>query len=131
VVRGGLGRVRPVRPLEPVTDGVRRGHLDALAEVEDPRDPRGVRYPLACLFAVAVCAATAGAVTFAALSHWLQDLPDGHLQDLGPDRRPVATTLWRLLVRVEATGLGRVLSRRLVARGPRPDTGRSRWTARR
>jgi hypothetical protein len=40
----------------PVTDGEHGGLLQALSVVPDPRDPPGVRYPLAGLLAVAVCA---------------------------------------------------------------------------
>jgi hypothetical protein len=35
------------------------GLLQALAKVPDPRDPRGVRYRLATLLAIGVCAMTA------------------------------------------------------------------------
>ncbi|WBB50248.1 transposase family protein [Verrucosispora sp. WMMA2044] len=48
--------------------------LEALARVPDPRDPRGVRYQLASVLAVAVCAVTAGASTFAAIGDWANDL---------------------------------------------------------
>ncbi len=41
-------------PPSPVTDGERSGLLHALTGIPDPRDPRGVRYPLAGLLAVAV-----------------------------------------------------------------------------
>jgi hypothetical protein len=64
-----------------------------LAEVPDPRDPRGIRYQLATLLAVAVCAVLAGAVTFAALADWLEDLPETDLPALGLTRRPVASTV--------------------------------------
>ena len=37
---------------------------DVLAQIPDPRDPRGVRYPLAEVLAVLVCAVVAGARTF-------------------------------------------------------------------
>ena len=47
--------------LAPVTDGEQHGLLDALSKVPDPRDPRGIRYPLAGLLTVAVCAVLAGA----------------------------------------------------------------------
>lgn len=36
----------------PVTDSERGGLLDVLSQVADPRDSRGVRYPLAALLAV-------------------------------------------------------------------------------
>jgi hypothetical protein len=44
--------------------------LHALAAVPDPRRRRGVRYRLASLLAVAVCAVLAGATTFAAIADW-------------------------------------------------------------
>ncbi|WP_432835743.1 transposase family protein [Dactylosporangium sp. CA-092794] len=47
--------------------------LAALARVPDPRDRRGIRYSLASLLAVAVCAVLAGAVTFAAIMDWADD----------------------------------------------------------
>ncbi|WP_121401019.1 transposase family protein [Micromonospora sp. M71_S20] len=50
------------------------GLLAALARVPDPRDPRGIRYPLASVLAVAVCAVMAGASTFAAIGDWADDL---------------------------------------------------------
>ncbi|WP_147252647.1 transposase family protein [Micromonospora endolithica] len=36
--------------------------------IPDPRNPHGVRYPLAALLAVAVCAVLAGATSFAAIT---------------------------------------------------------------
>lgn len=51
-----------------------RDLLHALAEVPDPRHRRGVRYRLASLLAVAVCAVLAGASTFAAIADWAADL---------------------------------------------------------
>ncbi|MFV2104795.1 transposase family protein [Micromonospora sp. LOL_024] len=47
--------------------GGSHGLLEALAQVPDLRDPRGIRYPPASLLAVAVCAVMAGASTFAAI----------------------------------------------------------------
>ncbi|GAA3733876.1 hypothetical protein GCM10022225_15230 [Plantactinospora mayteni] len=49
------------------------GLLTALARVPDPRDPRGVRYPLTSVLAVAGCAVMAGASTFAAIGDWVDD----------------------------------------------------------
>jgi hypothetical protein len=70
-------------PLADLTVRERHGLLDALDEVPDPQDPRGVRYRLAALLAVAVCSVIAGAVTYAAVSDWLEDLPDDDLPALG------------------------------------------------
>jgi len=58
----------------PVTDGEQSDLLAALTP--DPRDPRGIRYPLAAVLAVAVCAVMAGASCFAAIADWLHDLDE-------------------------------------------------------
>ena len=42
--------------------------LKALAQVPDPRDPRGRRYPLIPVLAAAVCAVLAGARPYAAIA---------------------------------------------------------------
>jgi DDE_Tnp_1-associated len=47
-----------------------RDLLHALTAVPDPRHRSGVRYRLASLLAVAVCAVLAGATTFAAIADW-------------------------------------------------------------
>jgi predicted transposase YbfD/YdcC len=94
-----------------VTDGEQQGLLAALSAVPDPRDPRGVRYPLTSLLAVAVCAVLAGAVTFAAMADWAADLDPPAWARLGfTGRVPAATTVWRLLVRVDADVLSAVLT---------------------
>jgi hypothetical protein len=46
-----------------VTDSEKGGLLNALAKVPDPRDPRGIRYPLSAVLAV-----MAGASSFAAIT---------------------------------------------------------------
>ncbi|MGW3613892.1 ISAs1 family transposase [Micromonospora sp. NPDC005163] len=85
-----------------VTEGERPGLVDALSAVTDPRDPRGVRYPLGGLLTVAVCAVLAGASSFAAITDWLHDLDDKARDRLGFDRGlPVGTTVWRLLTRLD------------------------------
>lgn len=115
-----LSRILTARPV-PLADLTVRDHgnlLDALDAVPDPRDPRGVRYRLASLLSVAVCAVIAGAVTYAAISDWLEDLPDTDLPTLGLPRRPAATTVWRLLVRVDSVALTQVLARWLLTRAP-------------
>lgn len=124
----------PVTSVAPavVIDHEQPGLLAALAVMPDPRDPRGVRYPLASVLAVAVCAVMAGAVTFAAIADWLRDLDSSGWARLGfTDRIPVASTVWRLLVRVDAEVLSTVLAGWLCARNtatsmPRPVADR-RW----
>jgi predicted transposase YbfD/YdcC len=91
--------------------------LAILTAVPDPRDPRGVRYPLASVLAAAVCAVLAGAVTFAAIADWVKDLDSPAWTRLGfTGRIPVTSTVWRLLVRVDAEVLSTVLAGWLRAR---------------
>ncbi|MFG2043908.1 ISAs1 family transposase [Dactylosporangium sp. NPDC048998] len=105
----------------PITDGERGGLLHALAAVPDPRDPRGIRYPLAGLLTVAVCAVLAGASSFAAISDWLHDLDEQARTRLGFHRIPADTTMWRLLTRLDAELLAGVLAGWLRTRS-RPAT---------
>jgi predicted transposase YbfD/YdcC len=104
-------------PRTPVTDGEQRGLLDALSAVPDPRNPRGVRYPLTALLTVAVCAVLAGASSFAAIADWLYDLDEQAQIKLGFTRGvPADTTVWRLLSRLDAALLTAVLAGWLQAR---------------
>jgi DDE_Tnp_1-associated len=63
-------------PPAPVTDGERGGLFDLVSRIPDPRNPCGVRYPLAALLTVAVRAVLAGASPFAAITDWLYDLDE-------------------------------------------------------
>jgi predicted transposase YbfD/YdcC len=104
-----------------VTDGEQHGLLNALTKVSDPRDPRGIRYPLSAVLAVAVCAVMAGASSFAAISDWLHDLDEHGRTRLGfGDVVPAGTTVWRLLIRLDATLLATVLAGWLHTRSQRP-----------
>lgn len=95
----------------PVTESERVGLLDVLSAVPDPRSPRGLRYPLAGLLAVAVCAVMAGASSIAAIADWLHDLDDITRARLGFTRGvPATTTMWRLLIRLDADLLATVLA---------------------
>ncbi|SDT80632.1 Transposase DDE domain-containing protein [Actinoplanes derwentensis] len=108
-----------------VTDGDRRSLFVALAAVADPRDPRGRRYPLVAILAAAVCAVIAGACTFAAVCDWVRFQDRAVWARLGfDDRVPVATTVWRLLIRIDAEALSQVLARWLRSRvAPVPAAG--------
>jgi len=95
----------------PVTDGEHNDLLNALMKVPDPRDPRGIRYPLSAVLTVAVCAVMAGASSFAAITDWLHDLDEHARIRLGfGDGVPAGTTMWRLLVRLDPTLLATVLA---------------------
>lgn len=113
-------------PSPPITEGERRGLLDAVSVIPDPRDPHGVRYPLAALLTVAVCAVLAGATSFAAIADWLYDLDEADQQRLGFTRGvPAGTTVWRLLIRLDATVISKVLAGWLRTR-TQPVTARPR-----
>lgn len=117
--------ITALRP-NPVTDVVapdvldadeQRNLLHALAAVPDPRSPRGVRYRLTSLLAVAVCAVLAGAATFSAMADWAADLdPDARLQLGFTGPIPVGSTVWRFLIRLDDQILQAVLSGWLRAR---------------
>ena len=101
-------------PSLPITDAVaqpgRAGHLlELLGTVPDPRDPRGVRYPLAGVLALAVTAVLAGARSFAAIGEWAADLPGEHLTRIGLASSPDESTMRKLLGRLDADQLDRVL----------------------
>src|SRR5665647_2302441 len=96
----------PVAPLE-VTEGDRESLLTALGRVPDPRDPRGVRYPIVAMLTVVVCAMLAGARSYAAIGEWCADLDATDRRDLGfTGKVPGPVTIWRLLVRAPLTDRG-------------------------
>jgi predicted transposase YbfD/YdcC len=105
-----------------VTNSEHGGLLNALAKVPDPRDPRGIRYPLSAVLSVAVCAVMAGASSFAAITDWLHDLDEHARIRLGfGDGVPAGTTMWRLLIRLDPTLLAGVLASWLHTRAGQPE----------
>lgn len=100
------------------------GLLGVLAQVPDPRDPRGVIHPWPSPLAVAVAAVAAGQMSTAAIGEWAADLPDAVLGSLGAARdpwtgtrvAPDATTIGRLLSRVDADALDTAVGRWLINR---------------
>ncbi|GAA2615860.1 hypothetical protein GCM10010399_53520 [Dactylosporangium fulvum] len=110
-----------ITPARPVTDGEQTGLLHALSAVPDPRSPRGLRYPLAGLLAVAVCAVMAGASSVTAIADWRHDLDDIARARLGFIRKvPATSTMWRLLIRLDADLLATTLAGWLRTRTDRP-----------
>ncbi|MGW5692369.1 transposase family protein [Streptomyces asiaticus] len=59
------------------------GLLERLAQVPDPRDPRGVRHALAVVVALTACAVLAGATSLLAVGEWIADAPLQVLERLG------------------------------------------------
>jgi hypothetical protein len=98
-------------PARPVTEGEQAGLLQLLSAVPDPHGRRGLRHPFAGLLAVAVCAVMGGASSISAISDWLHDLDDIARARLGLMRRvPATTTMWRLLIRLDADLLAAILA---------------------
>ncbi|MED7948859.1 ISAs1 family transposase [Streptomyces sp. BE303] len=102
------------------------GLLERLAEVPDPRDPRGVRHTLAVVLALTACAVLAGATSLLAVGEWIGDAPTHVLEQLGirpdpllPQRLlPAETTVRRLLARIDGDALDRAVGRWLADRRP-------------
>ncbi|TRO68214.1 ISAs1 family transposase [Streptomyces sp. IB201691-2A2] len=124
-------------PIPPVLDQLREypqvvpeevpGLLERLAEVPDPRDPRGVRHRLAVVLALTACAVLAGATSLLAIGEWIADAPAHVLEQVGarPDpllpRRvlPAEATVRRLLARIDGDALDRVVGSWLADRRPK------------
>jgi predicted transposase YbfD/YdcC len=91
--------------------------VEALAMVADPRARRGVRHRCCTILAVGVCAVLAGARSFTAIAEWAQDLTPTVRLRLGLGRRPPSeSTIRRVLQRVDAAALDRVISEWLTGR---------------
>jgi predicted transposase YbfD/YdcC len=65
------------------------GLVAVLAQVPDPRKPRGRRYLLVFVLAVAAACTLAGARTFREIGDQAADLPQNVLRDLGGKRHPL------------------------------------------
>ncbi|MFM9699319.1 ISAs1 family transposase [Streptomyces europaeiscabiei] len=91
--------------------------LERLAQVPDPRNPRGVRHPLVTVLALTACAVLAGARSLLAVSEWVADAPAEVLERLGvrvdplfPKRSwPAESTIRRLLAGIDADALDEVV----------------------
>lgn len=97
----------PIRSAAAVPD---QSLLGVLGKIPDPRDPRGVRYPLVGVLAVAVCAVLAGARSFAAIGEFAGDLDTDQLCRLGLERGPVESTLRKLFARLDPAKLDAALA---------------------
>ena len=94
----------------------------------DPRDPRGVRYPLAGVLAVAVTAVLAGARSFAAIGEWAADLSGVVRARIGLSAAPDESTLRKLFARLDVDRLDR-LPQTLCHGDTYPTNFKSRGTA--
>jgi predicted transposase YbfD/YdcC len=89
---------------------LRSEFLDVLASVPDPRDPRGRRYPLDGLLAIAILATAAGMGSYAGLATWAATAPIEVLAQLGIRfRRPTEKTFRAVFQRLDPADLDRRL----------------------
>ena len=125
-------------PIPPALDQLRErpevvpeeipGLLERLAEVPDPRDPRGVRHALAVVLTLTACAVLTGATSLLAVGEWIADAPAQVLERLGiridpllPTRLvPAESTVRRLLARIDGDALDQAVGRWLADRRPQP-----------
>jgi DDE_Tnp_1-associated/Transposase DDE domain len=88
-----------------------RSLLDRLAELTDPRDPKGRQYPLVPLLALCLVATLAGCKTVAAIAHFgrLRKHRLGHALGFPHGRMPCANTITNLLAHLDPDHLDRVI----------------------
>ncbi|MFJ4833617.1 transposase family protein [Streptomyces sp. NPDC088747] len=91
--------------------------------------PRGRRYPLAFVLALAACAVLAGAMSLSAITEWAADAPPAVLTALGGRVRepteptdPAEATILRVLQRVDGDALDTAIGAWLATRDS------DRWT---
>lgn len=105
--------------------------LATLAQVIDPRKPRGVRYSLVCLLAFAVIGVLAGATNYRQLGDQAKDLPAPLPRLLGAPIRPTGhclapeeSTLRRVLGQINSDELDHIIGNWLLScaeAGPHSD----------
>ncbi|MGW1901675.1 ISAs1 family transposase [Streptomyces hirsutus] len=113
-----------LRPHPEVSGREVPGLLERLAQVPDPRDPRGVRHPLVTVLALTACAVLAGARSLLAVGEWVADAPPALLERLGtvvdplyPKRSwPAESRIRRLLARVDTDALDQAVGAWLADR---------------
>lgn len=84
--------------------------MTALSTVPDPRDPRGVCYPMAAVLTVAVCAVLTGARSFAAIGEFAAHLGGDQLRRLRLVDAPVESTMRKLFARLDTAALDAALA---------------------
>ncbi|MFO0925590.1 MAG: ISAs1 family transposase [Gemmataceae bacterium] len=94
--------------------------LDVLAEVPDPRNPKGVRYPLTAVLSLAVLAMLTGAKSLTAIAQFGRQRGAALALALGFRRSTTLrkSTLSNLFRRLDVTAFEAALSRWIVSRLP-------------
>jgi predicted transposase YbfD/YdcC len=98
--------------------------LDALRQVPDPRDARGIRHPAPTVLALAVAAVLAGSRSFYAMGQWIAGANQKTLKTLGARQDPTTgryfspdeKTVRNLCARLDADALDLVLGRWVARR---------------
>jgi len=94
------------------------GLIDVLRTVVDPRKRRGIRHPLVCILAIAVCACLSGARSFEAIAEWASELSRDALKRLGSKRsKAPSEKCFRItLQRLDAAGFDAAICNWLARR---------------
>src|SRR5262245_55768601 len=95
--------------------------LEVLAQIPDPRNPKGVRHPLPALLALAVLAMLTGAQSYTAIAQFGRDKGFALAFALGGFRRgktPSKSTLSVLFRKLDTTAFEAALSRWVGSRLP-------------
>ena len=92
--------------------------IERLGELHDPRDPRGVQYPLVPVLALCLVAILAGHTGFAAIAQFgrLRQHRLGHALGFKNGKMPCANTLSLLLRDLDADHLDRIIGAWLTSR---------------
>lgn len=92
--------------------------IERLGELDDPRDPRGVQYPLVPVLALCLVAILAGNSGFAAIAQFgrLRRQRLGHALGFKSGKMPCANTLSLLLRELDADHLDRIIGAWLTSR---------------
>lgn len=92
--------------------------IELLGDLKDPRDPRGVQYPLVSVLALCLVAILAGHSGFAAIAQFgrLRQQRLGHALGFKNGKMPCANMLSQLLRELDADHLDRIIGTWLTSR---------------
>lgn len=96
---------------------MKRSLIELLGELPDPRDPRGIRYPLVPVLALCIVAALAGHTTLAAISQFgrLRGYRFAHALGFNNGNIPAPSTLSNFLRDLDADHLDRIIGQWLAS----------------
>ena len=99
--------------------------LDVLAQIPDPRDPRGVRHPLSAILSLAVLAMLTGVKSYTGIAQFGRDkgFPLAHALGFRRGKTPAVSTFSELFRVLDIDAFEATLSRWIASRLP-PETER-------